>query len=708
MIVTSLVMVVLLGLALSKMALSVKARTDLLQTCTTPENRTDRIWDRIDAVFLFAIGQRRMFKDFIPGLMHALIFWGFLILLIRSISLIGAAFTSDMSWSLFFFSDTLSHIYTLLKDITEVWVAVMVLFAFYRRWVIKPERIHQSKEAELILLLIFSLMITDFLMDGAFFQGAAQNPHIAAEMHYAPIGGLVARFYAAMGMTYGTASIVVFHVFYWAHIGILLYFMNLLPFSKHAHVLTAIPNVFLRNLKKGYPLKPLLDIEEQFEKEEPQIGIAKLEDLSWKQALDLYTCTECGRCSVNCPANLTGKPLNPREFTESLRTHLYTEAERMIRNKKKVDEWEKAVKATPEGEDPPDKPELEPLNEEINIIDEAGYEVIWSCTTCRSCEENCPVMIEYVDKIVGLRQHMAMMESRFPPELNNVFRNLENKSNPWGLPMGDRADWCEGLDVPIMGELDDDQRAELDYLFFVGCAGSFDARAQKVAKSIVKILRAADLKFAILGTEEGCTGDTARRLGNEYLFQTQAAANIELFNGYGVKKILVMCPHCLQTIGNEYPDFGGSYEVVHHAQLIAQLVNDGTIKMANEFGKQRWVFHDSCYLGRYNDIYDEPRDILNAARGPKVVEIERSQENGMCCGAGGGWMWMEENTGDRMNNLRAEQLLEAKPDRIAAACPFCLTMIADGVASKDMDEKVKTMDIAEIVAEAMDVELPKT
>ena len=547
-------------------------------------------------------------------------------------------------------------------------------------------------------------MITDFLMDGAYFL----SPHATAEAHYAPIGSMVSGLYATLGMTHTGAGAVVFHVFYWAHILILLYFMNYLPFSKHAHVLTAIPNVFLRNLKKGYPLKPLLDIEEQFEKEEPQIGIAKLEDLSWKQALDLYTCTECGRCSVNCPAHLTDKPLNPRQFTESLRGHLYQEADRLLRNRKKLQEWEAAVKATPEGEDPPERPELEPLQEDKSIIDEAGEEVIWACTTCRSCEENCPVMIEYVDKMVGLRQYMTMMESRFPSELNAVFRNLENKSNPWGLPMGERADWCKGLDVPVMADLSDEQRGKLDYLFFVGCAGAFDARAQKVAKSIVKILRAADIPFAILGKEEGCTGDTARRLGNEFLFQTQAAQNIEKFDRYGVKKILVMCPHCLQTIGNEYPDFGGSYEVVHHTQLIARLVAEGRIKMAREFGNQRWVFHDSCYLGRYNGIYDEPRDILNAARGPKLVEIERSQENGMCCGAGGGWMWMEENTGQRMNGLRTEQLLEARPDRVAAACPFCLTMIADGIAAKDRDEDVKTMDIAEIVAEALETELPRT
>jgi len=697
MILTTLVMLAMLAVALGVFAFSAKNRVEMLATCERPANRLDRIWERVDAMLLYAIGQRRMFKDIVPGIMHALIFWGFLILLIRSISLVGAAFTQDMHWSLFFFWQPLDDAYTFLKDITEVWVLCMVLFAFYRRWVIKPERIHQSRDAEFILLMIGLLMITDFLLDGAHFL----KPGTEEIARWSPIGTLFAGLYGALGVTWEGSGAILFHVFYWAHVGILFFFLNYLPYSKHMHVLSSIPNVFLRNLEKGYPIRPIENIEGEFEKEEPRIGIARLEDLTWKQGLDLYTCTECGRCSVNCPAHLTGKPLNPRTFTERVRNYFYEDKERLLANKRALDQWKAAVAA---GRTDTPKPELKAS--EKDIVEVGDYDVIWSCTTCRSCEENCPVMIEYVDKFVGLRQNLVMMQSRMPKELNNVFRNLENKSNPWGLPMGDRAAWCEGLDVPIMGELTDEQRAGLDYLFFVGCAGAFDQRAQRVAKAIVTILKAADVKFAILGTEEGCTGDTARRLGNEFLFQTQAQTNIEVFNGYGVTKILTMCPHCLQTIANEYPAFGGKYEVVHHSELIAKLLSEGRIQLQAELKDERWIYHDSCYLGRYNGIYEQPREALRAVRGVELVEIERSREDGMCCGAGGGWMWLEEHIGDRMNNLRVTQLMEAKPNRIASACPFCLTMVTDGVGAKDLSDSVKTQDIAELVVEAMKPTLP--
>lgn len=699
MMLTTLVMLGLLAAALGFFAFSAKMRVEMMLTCERPANRFDQIWERIDAMLLYAIGQRRMFKDIVPGLMHALIFWGFLILLIRSISLVGAAFTHDMEWSLLGFWEPLDHAYTLLKDVTEVWVVAMILFAYYRRWVIKPARIHQSRDAEFILMLIGLLMITDFFLDGARFLDP--SPEIAVVAAWSPVGSLFTDLYGALGVTWDGAGPVFFHVFYWAHVCILLFFLNYLPYSKHMHVLTSIPNVFLRNLEPGYPIRPIENIEGEFEKEEPRIGIARLEDMTWKQALDLYSCTECGRCSVNCPANLTGKPLNPRQFTEDVRNYFYSEKDRLLLNKAAMEEWQAAVAR---GENRP-KPELKPS--EHDIIDKAGYDVIWSCTTCRSCEENCPVMIEYVDKFIGLRQNMVMMQSRMPKELNNVFRNLENKSNPWGLPMGDRAAWCEGLDVPIMGELSDEERARLDYLFFVGCAGAFDQRAQRVAKAIVTILKAAGIQFAILGTEEGCTGDTARRLGNEFLFQTQAQANIEVFNGYKVKKILTMCPHCFQTIANEYPAFGGKFEVEHHSVLIARLLSEGKVQLQAEL-KERWIYHDSCYLGRYNNIYDQPREALRAVRGIELVEIERSRENGMCCGAGGGWMWLEEHIGDRMNNLRVEQLMEAKPNRIASACPFCLTMVTDGVGAKDLADSVKTQDIAELVVEAMRPTHPTT
>ena len=670
----SIVMIVLVVLAVGIACWSLWIKFKVMLKAKKKDNRFGRFGARIWAVIKLFLAQFRMFKEPLPGLMHALIFWGFLILLLRSISLIGAAFAEHMHWTIFFFSEPLAGWYTLLKDVTELVVCAMILIAYFRRWVIRPWRITQSRDAEFILFLILMLMVTDFFLDGAWLAAYAGTAEAAFETQWALVGPALAGIYSA------ESAQTFFQVFYWAHIGILLFFLNYLPHSKHFHVITALPNVFFRNLDKGYPIKIIKDIEAEFEKEDPLIGASRLEHFSWKQILDIYTCTECGRCLVNCPAKLTEKWLQPKKVTEDMKHHLYKRIPSIVKGSE--EEPPSLFAAIGEG--------IEEGKEE-----EMGKEALWHCCTCRSCEENCPLAIEYVDRFVDLRRYLMMMESAFPQELTLTMKNLENKRNPWGLGTAERADWCEGLDVKLMKD-----DSDVEYLWFVGCAGAYDDRGQKVSKAMVKLLNHAGVSYAILGNEEGCTGDSALRLGNEYLFQMLAQMNIETFENYKVKKILTTCPHCYQTIKNEYPQLGGNYEVIHHTELIADLIRQGKLKPQNSLD-QKVTFHDSCYLGRYNDIYNPPREVLKSIPGVQLTEMARSRQNGFCCGGGGGRAWMEEKIGTRINHMRVDHIKEVDPGLVAAACPFCLMMIRDGLADKDLDEKIKLLDVAEIVANSL-------
>ena len=676
--VTFVAMLVLLAITLGVFTFSVRKRVKVLMS-VGKKDRFGDWWERFDQFLVVMLGQKKMFKekvDVAAGIVHALIFWGFLVLLIRSINLVGSAFTEHGHFDLFFWAPPVSLAYAFLKDITEAVVALMVAYNIFRRAVLKPERLTINWDGYTVLGLIFTLMVTDFFMDGAAFANPERMaiPAVAAEANVAVVGALFAKGYAAMGLS-PAALEAIRQVFYWLHVGALFFFLNYLPYSKHMHVLSVAPNVFFFNNQKGFPLPTPSDLEKEFEKEEPKIGASKLEDLSWTQVLNAFTCTECGRCTLNCPAHLTHKPLSPKEMMEVWKHHI-DEVQPFLLGCKPAEERDK----------------LTPMIEQLKP------EAIWACTTCRSCEENCPVMNEYVASFVDVRRYLTLIESNFPSELNKVFKALENKSNPWGLPMGDREKWCDDLDVPKMSAWERETPPEI--LFWVGCAGAYDDASIKTARAIVKILRAAKVDFAILGNEEGCTGDVARRLGNEYLYQIQAQANIETFKGYNITKILVMCPHCLQTIGNEYPDLGGQYEVVHHTQFIQKLIAEGRLPLEKPCEK-KVVYHDSCYLGRYNNIYDEPREILSSIQGTTVVEAHRSRELGFCCGAGGGWFWMEEEPEHRMNAERSKQLLETAPDLVATACPFCKVMIRDGVAGAGADEKTAVRDLAEIVADSL-------
>lgn len=633
-----------------------------------------------------AFGQKKMFKEKSAGLMHAFIFWGFLVLQLRTLYLMVCAFVPDATIPF------IHHPYALAKDITELVVLLAVGYAAYRRLVLKVERLSLSGEAIAILAMLGGLMVSDFMLDGFAFA-LAQQPvgyenalffdwssltteaaRIAAvqeELAWAPIGGMFASLFSGLSPTTLMAAQ---EIAYWTHIGIVLVLLNMLPGSKHFHVITAIPNVFFGDLKEKGALEKIHDIEKQ-----EKFGVGDPRDLTWRQVLDTYTCTECGRCTVNCPTTITGKVLNPKFLILDVRDHLYArEKELITAGDRDMTGWEIEQHPT-------------------TIIDDVKEEAIWDCTTCRACTEACPVMIEHVDKIVDFRRHLVLMEAKFPKELKQTFKNLESKGNPWGLPTKDRVKWADGLEIPMLSDAPD-----AEYVFWVGCAGAYDERQRKVSRALVNLLREANIKFAILGNDEGCTGDPARRAGNEYLFQQQATANVEMMKGHGLekKKLVTHCPHCFNTIKNEYPQFGGQFDIVHHSVLIEQLVTSGRLKPKKQpEGVQKVTYHDSCYIGRYNDVYEQPRKALAAIPGLELKEMARNRTTGMCCGAGGARVWMEEHKGSRINHVRVEQAQETQADTIAVACPFCNLMMEDGIGAKQANIKAK--DVAELVWESL-------
>jgi Fe-S oxidoreductase len=649
------------------------------------ETRWDLVKKRVETLLEVGIGQAKMFKEPASGLLHAATFWGFMVLGARTTQLFVQGFSPG--WELPF----IEPVYAPIKDVTALIVLLSIIGFFYRRLVTKPKRIAYSGEALLILGFIGGLMVTEFLFEGLHFGGmmasgdAKQIADATHEVSSAPIGSELARLFSKSGLD-PVLMQQLGEINFWLHLTIVLTFLNLLPLSKHFHVITSLPNVFLSKLEPKGALSFVPDIEKSLEDEMP-LGLSKTEDLSWKQILDLYTCTECGRCEVNCPAWTTNKPLNPKMIILDIRDHVYADQARIIAGGKSVATAQLAISgevtaAEAEGALPA-------------LIAAVNTDAIWACTTCRSCSEQCPVMIEHVDKILDIRRHLVMTRNEYPKEVGATLKNLESKSNPWGMASGKRFDWAKDRGIPTLADTENPE-----YLFYVGCAGSFDDRAKEITLATAKILKAAGIRFAVMGKKEKCNGDVARRMGNEYLFQTMATENIETWKEAGVTKIVSNCPHCYNTIKNEYPQLGGKFEIVHHSQLIPQLVADGRIQLT-QGDAQRIVFHDSCYMGRHNDVYDEPRTALRAIPGVELVEIERSEKMGMCCGAGGARMFMEEKIGERINNVRVDQLLEAKPEIIASSCPFCMTMLSDGLGAADKKDTVKTKDIAELIADRL-------
>ncbi|MEJ2581912.1 MAG: (Fe-S)-binding protein [Acidobacteriota bacterium] len=458
---------------------------------------------------------------------------------------------------------------------------------------------------------------------------------------------------------------------WWIHLITLFVFANELPYSKHFHVYTSLLNSFFANLEAPGKL-PAMDLEDI--DEDTTFGISTVTDFTWKQMLDMYTCTECGRCREFCPTTLTHKPLQPVLFLKAVRNQLYSE--------------QSTILGAPGDGNHQSENELVPA-----VVDP---EVIWACTTCRWCERACPLDITYVDKLVEMRRNLVLEKAEFPEEAQPAFRGYEVNGNPWQLPPEERGNWAEGLEVPLVSEA----AGDFEYLFFVGSPGSYDDHGKKVSEAFVKILRKAGVRIAILGPEEASTGDAPRRLGNEYLFQMLAQQNIETMNGYGIKKIVTNCPHAFNTLAHEYPEFGGDYEVVHGTQLVAELVRAGRVKLTGNLDIDL-AFHDPCYLGRTNGEYDAPRFLLNAIPGVRVREAELNRERSMCCGAGGGRMWLEEKIGERINQTRFSQLEASGTSEVAVACPYCFSMLSD--AQNELGrESVSTYDVIELVAKSLD------
>ena len=541
-----------------------------------------------------------------------------------------------------------------MKDCFVLAISLAVIYALIRRLILKPKRLTLSFEGISILLLILLIMFSDILFDGV--EIAVSR---SGWIFYKPLGSVM----AALALDNRFSDYYSLWPWaYWTHILSILVFLVILPRSKHFHIITSIPNVFLGNVTQTGNQLHRIDFEDESKE---TFGVTRIEEFSWKKLLDLHTCTECGRCDVFCPALNSDKPLSPKQFTIDLRDHLNAQTPALL-NK--------------EG------------SEGAVLLGSAIQDAtVWSCTTCGACEEECPVMIEYVNKMVDLRRGLVLTEDRYPKELGEAFKSLETHSNPWGFPGTQRAAWAEGLEIK---QWDKDNPTE--YLYFVGCNGSFDSRGKKVSESVVRALQKAGVDFSILGNREGCTGDPARRLGNEYLFDMLASKNAETLKEQGVIKVIVHCPHCFNSFKHEYPEFGVKLEVIHHSELLADLIKEN--KLSTEGGTNGTVVvHDSCYMGRHNKVYEAPRDILKSVSSSDAVkEVETSRERGTCCGAGGGGFLMEE-TGTRISHNRIDELMEAKPDTIAVSCPFCVLMLEDALKAKNLSDTVKVKDISEMI-----------
>jgi Fe-S oxidoreductase len=666
-------------------------------------------FERAKDVALYAFGQKKMPYYRLAGVAHMLVFGGFLAVGLNSLQLWARGYDADFDfWGLLAHDAPLGMAYVVVKDTFVVLTIVGVLVFVYYRVVLKgvdpKEGAHTKRmtlgfEGLLILGIIFTMMVMDLLYWGSWKVLETR----AAGGDLSPLGidwasSLVAVALSSLGSKTLTVTA---HIGFWIHSSLVLVFLNILPFSKHFHIITSFPNTFARDRTPPGRLPKVEDLEGKVEREEP-VGIRRLEDLTVKHILDLYTCTECGRCSDNCPAFTTGKKLSPKHLTLALRDHLNDTEAAMFGAKDGI-EWglRRGPAQTEDHKEPlhtnPPAPDGyyrsgEPVELVPNIV---HPDVIWACTSCRACEEQCPVMISYVDKIIMMRRDQVLIKGEMPSELQRTFNGIETNKNPWNVSTKERAKWADGLEVPLLKNKPDAQ-----VLYWVGCAASTDDRAKKTARAVVSLLKKAEIDFAILGPEEGCTGDPARRAGNEYLFQMRAEANVETLGKYECEKkvILTSCPHCLNTLKNEYPDFGGHYDVVHHGDFLNGLLARGALKPTKRV-EGTVAFHDSCYLGRYNEIYESPRKVLESIPGLSLVEVPYWNKNkGLCCGAGGAQMFMEEDKDKRVNVKRTLQLIDTGATTIASGCPFCMTMLTDGLKAHEKDDQIKQLDIAEVLA----------
>jgi Fe-S oxidoreductase/nitrate reductase gamma subunit len=676
------ILFLLTAVAMAIFAYGVYRRWKMWKALGKPEMRLDNMKERVKAVIMEGLLQVKTWRDLYPGIMHGLIFFGFFVLIF------GAAFDAGefhiteplFNWS--FLRGKFYMGFSFLMDLFGLFVLIGVALALDRRYVKKPDRLGYKGTADntpddaIALLLIGGIIVTGFIIEAL--RIYVTNPPWET---WSFVGWLLSRTFT--GVDYDTAKIL-HKVSWWAHVFIALGFIAYIPYSRLLHMITTPANHFLKSFKPTGFIEPIRDFENA-----EAFGVGKLDDFTWKQIFDSDACTRCGRCQDGCPAYLTGKPLSPKKVIQDIKKYWLEKVPLDPLMAKMA-----AKLAAAKGETPAPAAEEEATGKALvgEVID---LHELWACTNCMYCMEHCSASIEHVPKIIDMRRYKVLTEADFAPELQLSCRNMENNSNPWGVGAHLRGDWAKEMGIKPLSE-----DANVEYLFYVGCSGSFDDRGKKISIAFAKILQEAGVSFGILGTEEGCCGDSAMRAGNEYLFQALAQANIEMMNGYGVKKIIAICPHGYNTLKKDYPNFGGNYEVYHHTEIIAKLIADGKIKL-NQSLPGTFVYHDSCFLGRYNEIYNEPRQILSAIPGMKLVEMERNLEKSFCCGAGGARMWMEEDIGERINNARTKQAMAAKADTIAVGCPFCLTMMSDGIKDNQMTEKMAAWDIAELVVKSM-------
>ena len=630
----------------------------------TPKNAKARM-GRLRA----GLYMQTLLRDPAAGIMHSMIYFGFLVLLaVTSVLEIN----HQLPESLKFLHGTVYEGYAFIGDLAGAVFLGGIIWAILRRYVQRPYRIRIKSKPEhaIILGTLFAIGVTGYLAE--MFRIALDGRPSFEKWSFIgyPLSGLVENLSTLSG----------WHQAMWIlHVFTFIAFLVILPTTMLRHIFTSPLNMYLsvKDRPKG-AMKPMPNL---METELETFGASVVEDFTWKQLLDTDACTMCGRCTSVCPAHATGKPLDPREI--------------VLKSGAVMAASGSPVVSPPIGEDPQIVIAANSLFERITA------EEVWACTTCKACDENCPVNIEILDKILDMRRYLTLMESDFPTELGNAYRGMENSGNPWGMSQTDRGNWAKNLDGITI--LDGGDPFTAEYLYWVGCAGSFDDKNQKVTQSMAKLLQRAGVSFAILGPSENCTGDPARRSGNEYIFQMLATQNIETLDGMGVRKIITQCPHCFNTLENEYPQLGGNYEVLHHSQFLEELIDTGKLDMTGAKLEERMVYHDSCYLGRHNDVYMAPRKVLGSLKGIEIVEAERNGTKGMCCGAGGARMWMEESTGKQVNVERSQELIATGATRIATACPFCYIMIDDGVKAQGMEEdQVKVGDLAMHVLEALE------
>jgi Fe-S oxidoreductase len=676
--------------------------------------------------------QMKMPKYAGAGIAHYGIFLGFAVLLVRVIVLIGRAFSPNfnlwvldpagpMPWRL------LGIGYAVMKDLVVMGVLFGVTYFVKARLLDKQRRLAYGWHATAILGVIATMMITDVLYDGALVaRGALAMPategalsarvlHVASH-EVAILGFFTAHLLLALGIESPTVLTAIGIFGWWTHVALVLGFLNYLPYGKHFHVLTALFNVLFRRMDAPGRLPPMAKNSDQLMElvgaaaelanpTDAPVGVAQLEHFHWKHILDFYTCTECGRCSDNCPAHRTGKMLSPKHLLLELRNHAYERQEEILARPGGPRAGIAAFPPAANGETGADAdknaaPKVADIKHVDLVPSVIDPDILWGCTTCRACEEQCPVMITYVDKIVDMRRNLVLVKGEFPHELQKTFQALESNGNPWNITKMDRGTWADGLDIPVMRD-----RPDAEVLFWVGCAGSYDDNAKKISRATARILKAAKVDFAILGDQETCTGDPARRAGNEYLYLMLAEQNVATLNEYKPKTIVTTCPHCFNTLLNEYPDLGGKYHVVHHTDFILGLLAQEKITPKRAV-RAKVTYHDSCYLGRYNEVYESPREILRRIPGVQLVEAELSRDKGLCCGAGGAQMWMEEQNNDRVNKRRTLQLLDTGASKIATGCPFCQTMLSDGIKAfeDDLEKQQRTveqMDVAVMLEKSL-------